>query len=55
MEERTERESDRTRQEKWQTCWCFQDHKRVCRMGQASAVKLEQAGPAKKERVASVP
>ena len=52
---RTERESDRKRQEKWQTCWCCQDQQRACRMAQASAEKLEHTGPAEKERVASVP
>ena len=56
MEERTERESDsRRREEKWQTCWCCQDQQRACRMAQASAEKPEHTGPAKKERVASVP
>ena len=38
-----------------QTCWCCQDRQRACRMVQASAEKLEHTGPAKKERVASVP
>ena len=52
---RTERESDRRREEKWPTCWCYRDQQRACRMAQASAEKLEQTGPAKKERVASVP
>ena len=53
---RTERESDsRRRKEKWQTCWCCRDQQRACRMAQASAEKLEHNGPAKKERVASVP
>ena len=53
---RTERESDRRRREKkWQTCWYCRDQQRVCRMAQASAEKLEQTGPAEKERVASVP
>ena len=53
---RTERESDRRRrEEKWQTCWCCRDQQRACRMAQASAEKLEQTGPAEKERVASVP
>ena len=52
----TEQESDnRRREEKWQTCWCSQDQQRACRMAQASAEKLEQTGPAEKERVASVP
>ena len=53
---RIERESDsRRREEKWQTCWCCRDQQRACRMAQASAEKLEHTGPAKKERVASVP
>ena len=53
---RTERESDRRRrEEKWQTCWCYRDQQRACRMAQASAEKLEHTGPAEKERVASVP
>ena len=55
MEERTERESDSRREEKWQTCWCCRDQQRACRMAQASAEKLEHTGPAEKERVASVP
>ena len=48
---RTERESHsrRTREEKWQTCWCCRDQQRVCRMAQASADKLEHTGPAEKE------
>ena len=52
---RTERESDRRREEKWQTCWCCRDQQRACRMAQASAEKFEHTGPAEKERVASVP
>ena len=53
---RTERESDRRRrEEKWQTLWCCRDQQKACRMAQASANKLEHNGPAKKERVASVP
>ena len=53
---RTERESDsKRREERWQPCWCCRDQQRACRMVQASAEKLEQTGPAKKERVASVP
>ena len=52
---RTERESDsRRREEKWQTLWCCRDQQRACRMALASAEKLEQTGPAEKERVASV-
>ena len=51
---RTERESDsRRREEKWQTCRCYRDQQRACRMAQASAEKLEHTGPAVKERVAS--
>ena len=53
---RTERESDRRRrEEKWQTLWCCRDQQRACRMAQTSAEKLEQTGPAEKERVVSVP
>ena len=55
MEERTERESDRRRNEKWQACWCCRDQQKTCRMAQTSAEKLEHTGPAEKERVASVP
>ena len=52
---RTERESDSRRiEKKWQTCWCCRDQQRACRMAQALAEKLEQTGPAEKERVASV-
>ena len=51
---RTERESDRGREEKWQTCWCCRDQQRACRIAQASAEKLEHSGPAKKKRMASV-
>ena len=50
---RTERESIGG-EEKWQACWCCQDQQRACRMAQALAEKLEQTGPAEKERVASV-
>ena len=52
---RTERESDRRREEKWQTLWCCQDQHRACKMAQASVEKLEHTGPVEKERVASVP
>ena len=52
---RTDRESDRRREQKWQTCWCCRDQQRACKMAQASAEKLEHTGPAKKNRVASVP
>ena len=56
MEERTERESDRSgREEKWQTCWCCRDQQRACRMVQASAEKLEHNGLTEKGTVASVP
>ena len=52
----TERESgSRRRDEKWQTYWCCRDQQRACRMAQASPEKLEKTGPAKKERLASVP
>ena len=52
---RTVRVSEkRRRKEKWQTFWCFRDHWRACRIAQASTKKLEQTGPAKKERVTSV-
>ena len=44
-----------TVEEKWQTCWCYRNQQRACRMAQASAEKLEHTGPAEKERVASVP
>ena len=54
MVARTERESDnRRREEKWQTLWCCRDQQRACRMAQTSAEKLEQTGPAEKERVAT--
>ena len=55
MEERTERESDRRREEKWQTLWCCRDQLRACRMAQTSAEKLEHTGPAEGERVVSEP
>ena len=38
----------------WQTCWCCRDQQRACRMAQASAEKLKHAGPAEKERIASM-
>ena len=46
---RTERESDRRIDEKWQTRWCCRDQQRACRMAQALAKKLEQTGPAEKK------
>ena len=52
---RTERESDRRRDEKWQTCWCCRDQQRACRMAQALAEILEHTGPAEKKRAASMP
>ena len=52
---RTERESDRRKEEKWQACWCCRDQQRACKMAQASAEKLEHTGPVEKERVALVP
>ena len=55
MEERTERESDRRREEMWPTCWCCRDQQRACRMAQASAEKLEHTGPVEKVRMVSVP
>ena len=58
MEERTGWRGQNESQiikEKWQTCWCYRDQQRACRMAQASAEKLEHTGPAEKERVASVP
>ena len=59
MEERTgwrrQNKSQIVGEEKWQTCWCCRDQQRACRMAQALAEKLEHTGPAKKERVASVP
>ena len=45
----------REREEKWQTCWCYWDQQRACRMAQASVENLEQTVPDKKEGVASVP
>ena len=56
MEERTERESNRRRRkEKWQTLWCCRDQQRACRMGQASAEKLDHTRHAEKKRVTLVP
>ena len=58
MEERTGWRGQNERQtgeEKWQTLWCCRDQQRACRIAQASAETLEHTGPAKKERVASVP
>ena len=53
---RTERESDsRRREDKWQTRWCCRNQQRACRMAQTLAEKLEDTGPAEKERVASMP
>ena len=34
MEERTERESDRRKDKKWQTYWCCRDQQRTCRLQQ---------------------
>ena len=48
-------ESERRRDEKWQTCWCFHDQHRACRMVQTSVEKLEHTEPAEKKRVALVP
>ena len=59
MEERTEwrgqSENQIEGEEKWQARWCWRNQQRACRMAQASAEKLEHAGPSKKKRVASVP
>ena len=52
MEGRTKRESDRRKETA--DCWCCRDKQRACTMTQASAEKLEHAGPAEKERVTSV-
>ena len=52
---RTKLRVSRRREEKWQTCWCCRYQQRACRMAQASAEKLKHTGPAKKERVASMP
>ena len=52
---KTERGSERRRDEKWQTCWRRQDQQRACRMAQFLAEKLERNGPATKERLVSVP
>ena len=51
---RTERESRRRREGKWQTCWSCRDQQKACRIAQASAEKLKHTGPAENERVASV-
>ena len=50
---RIERDSDRRREEKWQTCWCCRSQQRASKMAQTSAEKLEHTGPAETERVAS--
>ena len=59
MEERTgwrgQSENQIGGEDKWLTCWCCRDQQKACRMGQASAEKLEHTGLAKKKRVASVP
>ena len=59
MEERTDwqeqNESQIVGEEKWQTCWCCQNQQRALGMAQSSAEKLEHTGPAKKERVESMP
>ena len=46
MEERTRwwGQSESQIEEKWQTCWCCQDHQRACKMAQTSAEKLEHIG-----------
>ena len=48
---RGQNESQIGGEEKRQACWCFRDQRKACRMAQASAEKLEHAGPAGKERV----
>ena len=50
---RGQSESQRGREEKWQTFWCCRDQQRACRMAQASAEKLEHTEPAEKKRVVS--
>ena len=54
MEERTGWRGQNKNQiggeEKKQTCWCCRDQQRACIMAQASAEKLEQTGPAEKEK-----
>ena len=48
MEERTERrgqsESQIVGEKKWQTCRCYRDQQKACRMAQASMEKLEHIG-----------
>ena len=51
---RTKRESDRRKDEKYQTCWCCLDQQRACKMVQASAEILKHTGPDEKQRVALV-
>ena len=53
MEGRTERELDKKREEKWQTCWCYRDQQRACGMVQASAEELVYTGPAQMKRMAT--
>ena len=36
---RTERESERRREVKWQACGCSQDHRKACRMALVSKQK----------------
>ena len=49
-EVRTERELyRRRREEKWQTCCCFRDQQRTCRMAQASAENLNKLGLMKRK------
>ena len=52
---RTERESDWRRREVTDLLVLPRPVKRAYRMAQASAEELEYTGPAKKEKVASVP
>ena len=52
---REQSESLREGEEKWQTYWYCQDQRSACGFVQASSEKLEQTGPAEKERMASAP
>ena len=52
---RRKRESNRKREENYQSRWCCRDQQRACRIAQASAKKSEHTRPSEKKRVASVP
>ena len=52
---RTDRESERRREEKRQSCWCCRYQRKACRMAQALTEKLEHTGLVEQERVASAP